>query len=337
MTYIVVEETLMQNTARKREILSGKLNRIPGLWIALILMVVLISVINPKFLSLNNLLNISKQLSIKGILSLGMLLIILSGEIDLSVGAVLCITGLFAAAAQNAGFPLYAAVIISLGAGALLGLMMGVLVVKINLPSFIVTLAFMIVLRGIAMIFSQGEPAIAGLYSSFMVVGQGSILGVPYPIIVFIAVALFYHFLLSSTNFGARVYATGSNKEAATFSGIKTDNVKIWIFILMGVTSALAGLILTARLGAADPKMGNLYELDAIAAVIIGGTLFSGGEGSVSRILPGIIILGILPNVLNLFGVSPFYQFHIRGLIIVLAYFFNTQQFKMKPRQATGV
>ena len=310
-----------------------KISRIPGLWMALIFMVIFTSIINPKFLSMGNLLNVSKQISIKGILSLGMILVILSGEIDLSVGAVLCITGLFAAAAQNAGLPLYLSILISLGSGALIGFISAILVVKKNLPSFIVTLALMIVLRGVAMIFSKGEPAIAGLYPSFVVIGQGNILGIPNPIIIFIGVALVFHFLLSSTTFGARIYATGSNKEAAIFSGIKTDNVKIWIFMVMGIASALAGLILTARLGAADPKMGNWYELDAIAAVIIGGTLFSGGVGSVSRVLPGIFILGILPNILNLFGVNPYFQYHIRGLIIILAYIFNTKQFRIKRWQ----
>lgn len=309
-----------------------KLSRIPGLWMALIFIVILISLINPSFFTMNNLVNVARQLSIKGILSLGMLLIILTGEIDLSVGAVLCITGLFTAATQNADLPLFYSILISLGAGGLIGLFIGVLVVKRNLPSFIVTLAIMIVLRGYAMVFAKGEPAITGLYTSFKAVGQGNILGIPNPIIIFIVVAIMFHFLLTSTAFGVKIYATGSNKEAAVFSGIKTDNVKIWVFILMGITSALAGLILTARLGAADPKMGELYELDAIAAVIIGGTLFSGGVGSVPRIIPGIIILGILSNVLNLFEVSPYFQYHIRGLIIILAYLLNTQQFGMKRK-----
>ena len=314
-----------------------KINRIPGIWMALIFIIILISLFNPSFFTMNNLLNVARQLSIKGILSLGMLLVILSGEIDLSVGAVLCITGLFVAAAQNAGFSLIFSILLSLGAGALIGFFIGILVVKRNLPSFIISLAVMIVLRGYAMIFSKGEPAITGLYTSFMVLGQGSILGIPNPVIIFIVVTVIFHFLLSSTSFGAKVYATGSNKEAAIFSGIKTDNVKIWIFIIMGIASALAGLILTARLGAADSKMGNLYELDAIAAVIIGGTLFSGGVGSVSKVLPGIIILGILPNVLNMFEVSPYFQYHARGLIIILAYLLNTQKIGFKRKRKLKV
>jgi len=314
-----------------------KISQISGLWTALIFIIILISLTNPSFFTTNNLLNVARQLSIKGILSLGMLLIILSGEIDLSVGAVLCITGLFAAAAQNAGLNLFYSIFISLGAGALIGFFIGVLVVKRNLPSFIVSLAVMIVLRGYAMIFSKGEPAIAGLYNSFMVVGQGSILGIPNPVIIFIVVTIIFHFLLSSTSFGAKIYATGSNREAAIFSGIKTDNVKIWIFIVMGIASALAGLILTARLGAADSKMGELYELDAIAAVIIGGTLFSGGVGSVSKVLPGVIILGILPNVLNMFEVSPYFQYHVRGLIIILAYLLNTQKYRLKRKRKLSV
>ena len=314
-----------------------KINRIPGIWMALIFIIILISLFNPSFFTMNNLLNVARQLSIKGILSLGMLLVILSGEIDLSVGAVLCVTGLFAAAAQNAGFSLIYSILFSLGAGALIGFFIGILVVKRNLPSFIISLAVMIVLRGYAMIFSKGEPAITGLYNSFMILGQGSILGIPNPVIIFIVVTAIFHFLLSSTSFGAKVYATGSNKEAAIFSGIKTDNVKIWIFIIMGITSALAGLILTARLGAADSKMGNLYELDAIAAVIIGGTLFSGGVGSVSKVLPGIIILGILPNVLNMFEVSPYFQYHARGLIIILAYLLNTQKIGLKRKRKLKV
>jgi len=314
-----------------------KISRIPGIWMALIFIIILISLFNPSFFTMNNLLNVARQLSIKGILSLGMLLVILSGEIDLSVGAVLCITGLFTAAAQNAGFNLIYSILLSLGAGALIGFFIGILVVKRNLPSFIISLAVMIVLRGYAMIFSKGEPAITGLYNSFMILGQGSILGIPNPVIIFIIVTLIFHFLLSSTSFGAKVYATGSNKEAAIFSGIKTDNVKIWIFIIMGITSALAGLILTARLGAADSKMGNLYELDAIAAVIIGGTLFSGGVGSVSKVLPGIIILGILPNVLNMFEVSPYFQYHARGLIIILAYLLNTQKIGLKRKRKLKV
>lgn len=327
----------MQKKQNRFRLILEKISHISGLWTALILIFILIRITNPSFFTMNNLLNVARQLSIKGVLSLGMLLVILNGEIDLSIGAVLSVTGLFAAAAQNAGLSLFYSILFSLGAGALIGFFMGVLVVKRNLPSFIVTLAAMIVLRGYAMIFSKNEPAIAGLYDSFKVVGQGSILGIPIPVIIFIVVTIIFHFLLSSTSFGVKMYATGSNKEAAIFSGIKTDNIKIWVFIIMGLASALAGLILTARLGAADSKMGELYELDAIAAVIVGGTLFSGGVGSVSKLLPGIIILGILPNVLNMFEISPYFQYHARGLIIILAYLLNTQKFRLKRKRKISV
>ncbi len=327
----------MQKKQNRFRLILEKISHISGLWTALILIFILIRITNPSFFTMNNLLNVARQLSIKGVLSLGMLLVILNGEIDLSIGAVLSVTGLFAAAAQNAGLNLFYSILFSLGAGALIGFFMGVLVVKRNLPSFIVTLAAMIVLRGYAMIFSKNEPAIAGLYDSFKVVGQGSILGIPIPVIIFIVVTIIFHFLLSSTSFGVKMYATGSNKEAAIFSGIKTDNIKIWVFIIMGLASALAGLILTARLGAADSKMGELYELDAIAAVIVGGTLFSGGVGSVSKLLPGIIILGILPNVLNMFEISPYFQYHARGLIIILAYLLNTQKFRLKRKRKISV
>ena len=327
----------MQKKQNMFRLILEKIGRISGLWAALIFIFILISLTNPSFFTMNNLLNVARQLSIKGILSLGMLLVILNGEIDLSVGAVLCITGLFAAAAQNAGLNLFYSIFFSLGGGALIGFFIGILVVKKNLPSFIVSLAAMIVLRGYAMIFSKSEPAITGLYHSFKEVGQGSILGIPIPVIIFIVVTIIFHFLLSSTSFGAKMYATGSNKEAAIFSGIKTDNIKIWVFIVMGIASALAGLILTARLGAANSKMGELYELDAIAAVIIGGTLFSGGVGSVSKVFPGIIILGILPNLLNMFEVSPYFQYHARGLIIILAYLLNTQKFRLKRKRKLSV
>lgn len=309
-----------------------KINKIPKLWMSLFFMLIFTSLINPRFLSINNLLNLSKQISVQGILSLGMLLVILSGEIDLSIGSTLCITSIFAAAAQNAGLPLYSAILISLGAGALIGLFIGILVVKRNIPSLVVTLALMYILRGGAIIISRGKPAIAGLYSSFIVVGQGSILGIPNLIFIFIIVSLLFHFLLSSTIFGSRIYAIGSNREAAIFSGIKVDNLKIWVFIIMGITSALAGLLLTARLGAANSEMGNLYELNAIAVVIVGGTLFSGGEGSVSRMFPAILILGILPNILNFFDVSPFLKYQITGLIIISAYFLTNKRIWKKAK-----
>lgn len=299
----------------------GSIYKKYGTFLVLIFLALVVTVINPDFLQLNNIMNIFRQVSINGLIALGMTFVILTGGIDLSVGAILGLSGMVLGLMISSGTSDLIAIPAVLLLGGVLGYINGFFIAKVKLQAFIVTLATMTMYRGITMIISDGIPAM-GLTKNSPVLdffSQGSLLGVPFPMIVFVIVFLILMVLLQNTVFGRGVYAIGGNEEVARLSSIPTNRVNSLVYVISGVMSALAGVILTSRLSSAQPTAGTGFELDAIAAVVIGGTSLAGGRGRIFGTFIGVLIMGVLNNGLNIIGVSAFYQQFIKGLVILLA------------------
>ena len=291
-----------------------------GALIALVLLVIGISFVSPQFRTVDNFLSLLRQSSINGFIAFGMTFVILTDAIDLSVGSVLALSTALCAGMITAGVPVGIALLLALFIGALLGLMSGILVTKGRLQPFIATLITMTVYRGLTMIYTNGKP-ISNLGNSFVLklIGKGSFLGVPIPVILLIAVFLLFLFLLTKTTFGRRIYATGSNWKSAKLAGVNISRTKIIAYVISGAMAALSGLILLSRLNSAQPTLGTGYELDAIAAVALGGTSMSGGRGKIYGTFIGVLIIAVLNNGLNILGVSSYYQAVIKGIVILVA------------------
>ncbi|MDY2800276.1 MAG: ribose ABC transporter permease [Fusobacterium mortiferum] len=288
--------------------------------IGLIIFAVIVSVLNPRFLTHANILNVLRQTSINSIIAIGMTLVILTGGIDLSVGSILAFCGAVMASLLNAGHNPILAFIVTLALGLVFGFFNGFLVSKMKLQAFIVTLVTMTFLRGATLVFTEGKPITVddgGLL--FENVGGGYLFDIPIPIYIMIALFVAGHYLLMHTKFGRYTYAIGGNEEATKLSGINVDKVKMWVYGLCGMLSALAGVILTSRLYSAQPTAGSGYELDAIAAVVLGGTSLAGGVGRVTGTALGALIIGVLGNALNLLNVSSYYQMMIKAIVILIA------------------
>ena len=297
-----------------------KENQNLGTIVALIILIVFVSVLNPAFLQVNNLLNLMRQLIINGFIALGMTFVILTGGIDLSVGSTLALTSAIFAGLLQGGMPTILAILISLGLGLVLGLLNGILITKGKLAPFIVTLATMTIFRGLTLVYMDGRP-IAGPKDdfAFQFLGKGQFFGIPFQVILFIIAYLILWILLTKTSYGRKIYAVGGNEKASFISGIKIDKVKILVYVISALMAVLSGLVLTSRLNSAQPTAGSAYEMDAIAAVVLGGTSMTGGSGSLTGTLIGILILGVLNNGLNLLGVSSFYQQIVKGVVILIA------------------
>jgi ribose transport system permease protein len=287
---------------------------------ALVLLFVIMAVFVPGFFSLANLTNVARQVSINAIIASGMTLVIIAAGIDLSVGSLVALTGCVAMIVLNRTDSDMIGLMAGIAIGGLAGAMNGSLVAFARLPAFVVTLGGLTIFRGLALTITEGQPIVRfeGLYKW---VGQGFVLGVPVPVWLMIAVVLAIHFVLKRTAFGAHVYAVGGNETAARLSGVRVERVKFAVYVICGLLTGLAGMIMMARLSSAQPATGEMFELDAIAAVVLGGTSLSGGRGTVWGTLVGALIIGILNNSLNLLGVSSFYQLVAKGLIILLAVF----------------
>ncbi len=288
--------------------------------IGLIIFAVIVSVLNPRFLTHANILNVLRQTSINSIIAIGMTLVILTGGIDLSVGSILAFCGAVMASLLNAGHNPILAFIVTLALGLVFGFFNGFLVSKMKLQAFIVTLVTMTFLRGATLVFTEGKPITVddgGLL--FENIGGGYLFDIPIPIYTMIALFVAGHYLLMHTKFGRYTYAIGGNEEATKLSGINVDKVKMWVYGLCGMLSALAGVILTSRLYSAQPTAGSGYELDAIAAVVLGGTSLAGGVGRVTGTALGALIIGVLGNALNLLNVSSYYQMMIKAIVILIA------------------
>ena len=290
--------------------------------IALVFLIVVVSFLNPNFFTVDNILNILRQTSVNAIIAVGMTLVILTAGIDLSVGSVLALCGAFAATMIGMEIPVIIAVPTALLAGAALGAISGVIIAKGKVQAFIATLVTMTLLRGVTMVYTDGRPISTGftdVADSFAWFGTGYAMGIPVPIWLMVIVFAAIWYVLNHTRFGRYVYALGGNESATRLSGINVDRVKIGVYAICGLLAALAGIIVTSRLSSAQPTAGMGYELDAIAAVVLGGTSLAGGKGRIMGTLVGALIIGFLNNALNLLDVSSYYQMIAKAVVILLA------------------
>lgn len=291
-----------------------------GPFIGLIVIVLIFSILEPGFLSVNNLLNVLRQVSFNALIAFGMTFVILTGGIDLSVGSILALTGAVSAGLIASGIDPILAMLAGLLLGAILGAVNGVIIAKGKVAPFIATLATMTIYRGLTLVYTEGRP-ISGLGDNvaFQMLGKGYFLEIPVPVVTMLISFGILYFILKKTTFGRRVYAVGGNEEASILSGINTDRIKIYVYSLTGLLSALAALMLTSRLNSAQPTAGEMFELDAIAAVVLGGTSLTGGRGWIVGTLIGALIIGVLNNGLNIIGVTSFFQQVVKGAVILLA------------------
>lgn len=289
--------------------------------IALIILMAVITIINSNFLTANNLLNLLLQVTSNALIAFGMTFVILTGGIDLSVGSILALSSALTAGLLGSGLPVTLAILISLILGCILGMINGLLISYGKLAPFIVTLATMTIFRGATLVYTNGNPITKGLSDTFLFqfLGQGYIVGIPFPVIIMFIVFIVLYVLLHKTAFGKSVYAIGGNEKAAYISGVKLNKVKIIIYSISGIMASISGLIITSRLSSAQPTAGASYEMDAIAAVVLGGTSLSGGKGRILGTLIGALIIGVLNNGLNIIGVSAFWQQVVKGVVILIA------------------
>jgi len=282
------------------------------------------------FLSVGNLTNIMAQVCVTAVLAAGASVVIFGGGIDLSVGSLLAVSAALAAGALKAGWPVWAACAAGILTGTAFGAMNGVLVAWLALPPFIATLGMMGIARGITYVYLGGAPLFS-FDPSFRALAEGRLLGIPAPVIVMVAVFVAGYLLLARTGFGRSVYALGGNEEAARLAGIPIARMKTAIYALCGAASGLAGLLLAARLDSAEPQAGDGYELDAIAAVVMGGASLSGGEGTIWGSLVGALIMGVVRNGLNLLNVSAYWQKAAIGSIILVAVWLDVSRRRRHP------
>ncbi|HEK2989936.1 TPA: ribose ABC transporter permease [Proteus mirabilis] len=290
--------------------------------IALLLLIVVVSTLSPNFFTLNNIFNILQQTSVNAIMAVGMTLVILTSGIDLSVGSLLALTGAVAASMVGADVNALVAVVGALALGAAIGGVTGVIIAKGKVQAFIATLVMMLLLRGVTRVYTDGSPINTGFSDNadlFSWFGIGRPFGIPTPIWLMMIVFLSAWYVLHHTRLGRYIYALGGNEAATRLSGISVDKIKIIVYALCGLLAALASVIEVARLSSAQPMAGNGYELDAIAAVVLGGTSLAGGKGRIMGTLIGALILGFLNNALNLLGISSNYQMIVKAVVILLA------------------
>ncbi|MBW6409221.1 ABC transporter permease [Clostridium weizhouense] len=286
--------------------------------IGLFILCIAISILTPRFLSISNITNVLTQVSVNAIIAIGMTFVILTGGIDLSVGSTLAISGALAASIINSNGNVFLAIVAAIVVGIIVGVINGMLISKGKVQAFIVTLASMTIFRGVTYVFTNGNP-ISGLTGSFNAIGNLKLGILPLPVIITAIMVGIAYYVLTQTRFGRYLYALGGNEDSARLSGINTDRIKTLVYVVSGIAAAISGVIITSRIGSASPNAGSGFELDAIAAVVIGGTSLAGGEGSVMGTIIGALIIGVLNNGLNLLNVSPFYQLIIKGIVILVA------------------
>ncbi len=291
-----------------------------GTLIGLVALSIVLTIMTPFFFTVSNLVNVVQQSAIIAIVAAGMTFVIISGGIDLSVGSIVALAGLVVADALHAGWPVPLAIMSGLVIGLLGGILNGLLITFGKLPPFIATLGTMSAGRGLALMYTGGAP-ISGFDANFRVLATGAPLGIPAPVLVMLGVFLLMHLVLVRTKVGRYTYAIGGNEEGATLSGVNVIFHKTIVYALCGLLSALAAVLLTARLNSAQPIAGTAYELDAIAAAVIGGTSLLGGEGTLLGTLVGALIMGVLRNGLNLLNVSSYLQQVAIGAVIIIAVF----------------
>ncbi len=289
-----------------------------GIMIALLVMCVLFSVCTRSFLSVNNIVNIFRQISIVGICAVGMTMIILTGGIDLSVGSLIGLAAVVGALMMSHGVPVILAVLIVLVLGVCIGFLNGVCINYLEIPPMITTLGMMISIRGVVYVISGGMP-VYGVPESFKVLGQGSVGVIPICAIIMILIFAFGYVLLNKTVFGRRIYGIGGNAETARLSGVNVKAVISGIYCLAGFFAALAGLIMMSRVNSGQPSAGDGYEMDIITAVVLGGVSVSGGEGKIIKVIVGVIFMGVLANGMMMMNLNEYWQRVVKGIVLLLA------------------
>lgn len=312
----------------------GKARQKYGILLVLVLLFIIASVLNSNFLSVRNLSNISKQVSITTILAFGETILIISGMLDLSNGAVLALAGLLSVSVFKMTGSLLLAFLVAIIVAVICNILNGIMVTKFKTPPFIATLAMMAMARGAALLYTNGQ----NIYQidEYTVFGQGSIFGVPTPIIFLIVIAIFTWYLLQHTKLGRSLYAIGGNEEAAVASGVNINKNKMKAYIINGVFVGIAGVIFMSRVNAGLPNGGQGFEFEALTSSIIGGTSFSGGVGTAGGTVIGAFIVGTLNNIMNLSAVNSYLQQIIRGAIIALAVIYDTYSKNMKVEAEKG-
>jgi ribose transport system permease protein len=289
-----------------------------GLIFSFLLLCLSLSILSDRFLTVDNFINIFRQSTINGIIAVGMTLVILTAGIDLSVGSILALSSVMAASMLHSGMPIPAAILVGLGVGASCGLINGLTITRASVPPFVATLGMMTIARGLSLVFTGGKP-ITGLPDVFRFIGTGSIGPIPTPIILAAATFIIGYVMLTRTSLGQFIYAIGNNPVAARYAGISVGLNITFVYVVSGLLAAVAGMILIARLDSAQPTAGLSFEFDAIAAVVVGGTSFAGGQGGLGGTLIGVLIIAVLNNGLNLLNISSFYQPVVSGIVIALA------------------
>jgi erythritol transport system permease protein len=320
-------------------------------FIALILLFGFFSIYSHSFLQMGNLIILTKQVAINAILGIGMTFVILAGGIDLSVGSIVGLAGMIAGGLINEGlslpifgvvvyFNIWIVMLIALVVGMLIGLINGVIITRFNVAPFIATLGMLYVARGFALLRNNGatfpnlvgDPALAN--TGFPTLGTGTLIGLPYSIWIMVVIGLLAVFLTSKTPFGRQIYAIGGNERASLLSGVRVKTVKLMTYVISGFCSALVGLIITSQLVSSHPATGTSFELNAIAAVVLGGTSLSGGRGAIGGTIIGAFVIGVLNNGMIIEGVSSFWQTVITGVVIILAVIIDQVQQKLQERSA---
>ncbi len=292
------------------------LKRNLGSMIALLFLCMVLIVSTETFIATQNLLSVLRNICVNVLIAFGMTCVLIQGGIDLSVGSTVAASGVMAVQMANAGMPVAVCILVSLLFGAALGLFNGTVISHTTLPPFIVTLSTQIIVRGVSYILTGGQPTQCN-NESFNNLGTGYVLGVPIPVVIVAIVMLILFFVINRTSFGRHVYAVGGNKEAAKFAGVNVKWVQMRVYMISGITAALAGVVLAARLYSGQPNVGEGFERDAIAASVLGGTSFNGGIGTLGGTVIGGLIIGVLNNGMNLLKINTYWQYVVKGGVIL--------------------
>lgn len=311
---------MKQNENKKNYLIDnglvGFVRRNMGILIGLAVLFLFLSIFTDSFLTTKNMLQVLRQICINALLAFGMTFVLIIGGIDLTVGSVVAISGVSIVMLLNTGMPLPAAFLLSLLIGSLIGVINGSIIAFTGMPPFIVTLSLQGAIRGVAYVITDGR-SVSCENEVFNAIGNGYFLGIPLPIYIVALVMILISVILYYTRFGRRMYAVGGNVTAAQFSGIHVKHITVWVYIISGTLSALAGIILASRMYSGQPASGQAYESDAIAAAVLGGTSFNGGIGTIGGTLIGALVIGFLTNGLNLLHISSYVQMIIKGIVII--------------------
>lgn len=319
-------KTKNSQKASTREFLLSKNNPVInfgkenlGILIGLLILCILLTFFSPVFLTKNNILNVLRQVATNLYIACAMTIVIILGGIDLSVGSTIALSGVITGGLiAFQGLPLPVAVIAGLLSGVLVGAFNGLLISKTTIPPFIVTLSTMNIARGAAYVYTGGQP-IRVMSDSFNFIGSGYVGDIPMPIIYLVIIVIISILIMSKSKLGRHIYAVGGNPVAARFSGIKNSRVLFFAYLFSGIMSAIAGIVLASRMFSGQPTAGQGAEMDAIAAVVLGGTSMSGGVGKIGGTVIGALIIGVLSNGLNLLGINSFWQYIVKGVVILIA------------------